>query len=179
MVRYERRKQSRTSPSPIERCVVFSQGRASRHEGSIAGLTAAPCDLQEKCSQGSEPFRTVLYTLGLVPQPSQILETCPARCATAYGWRRLGCWASSQLAGLVPSSRQRSRKDNATRLPQQPGSLSEDTPGTRRSSLSVLSSYGFSALSLFSETRSSWYSLPPFHIARSTARILPCVVRRA
>jgi hypothetical protein len=47
IVRYERRKQDHTSPSPIESCVVSSQGSASGHKGSVAGRTAAPCTLRE------------------------------------------------------------------------------------------------------------------------------------
>src|SRR5712691_2891941 len=41
IVRYERRKQDHTSPSPIECCLVISQGSAAGHEGSTCGHIAA------------------------------------------------------------------------------------------------------------------------------------------
>jgi len=40
MVRYGRRKQDRTSLSPIEHYVVSSQGKASSHEERVCGYTA-------------------------------------------------------------------------------------------------------------------------------------------
>ena len=76
VVRYERRKQDHPSPVPHDIGVVIAQGNASGHEGSREERTAAPCDCREEYPPGATPAAP--YTLGVGPQPRQILETCPA-----------------------------------------------------------------------------------------------------
>ena len=135
IVRYERRKQDRTFPVLRESRVLISQGNASRHERRPCGCTVAPCSPWDwsHAVRRFLPNRPLCTGLGSSAESDigDLSHSMRDSLRLEKAWV-LGVYPTCGTCLTLTAAQSR---DNALRLPQQPGSLSGDTIRARRRSL--------------------------------------------